>query len=177
MRLRALLFAAMMAGLAALLQLAPVWLGEPAGYLLSALASLPVAVAAAAYPREAPLALPVTFLICIAIFPQEAWVFACTNGLFGLVLGRAAQAGRPWWQSALRAAFSLWVGMGLLTWVVGVAVLGPDLLKHGVPLVLLAYAGFALAWSLAYTGLFRVIFRRLAPFFVAPDKTPKRSAR
>lgn len=163
MRVRALVFAGTMAGLAALLQTAPTWFGEPAGYALAILASLPAAVAATAYPREAPYAVLSTCLVCLFINPQEAWVFALTNGAFGIVLGRNAHSRVPWVKSILSAAGTLWAGIVLLTWGVGVAALGSDLLKYGIPFTFAAYGAFALVWAAAFTGLFRLIHQRIAP--------------
>jgi hypothetical protein len=161
MRLRALAFAAMMAGLAVVLQTAPVWLTEPAGYALSIFASLPPAVAAAVYPREAIWACVAAALLCLFISPQEAAVFALTNGIFGLGLGLTARAGLQPLRSILLAAAALFGGMALLTWGLGVAALGEELLDRGMLWTLAAYAGFAMAWSGLFTGLFRVICRRV----------------
>lgn len=171
MQPKALVFAGMMAGLAALLQTAPVWFGEPAGYALAFFASLPAAVSAAAYPREAPYGVLAAVLLCLLVKPQEAWVLACTNGPFGLALGRCAGAGLRWWRSVAWSAATLLAGTSLLTWGVGVAALGPGLLARGLPVVLAAYAAFALAWAILFTGLFRLVYRRIAPLLPAADRS------
>lgn len=149
--------------MAALFQTAPVWLGEPVGYLLAIFASLPMAVSAVAHPREAPLGLLVATLLCLLIKPQEAWVLACTNGLFGLVLGWSVRALLRWWQRVLCAAGALLLGTCLLTWGVGVAALGPDLLARGPLVTLAVYVVFALIWATLFAGLFGLIHRRIAP--------------
>lgn len=159
MRLRGLAFAAMMAGLAALLQTGPVWLSEPAGYVLSILAALPPAVAAAAYPREALWAAAVAVLLCLLVNPQEAVVFGLTNGLLGLALGLTA--GMPPLRSALLAGAALLGGMVVLTWGVGVAALGEAVLQRGAAVALGVYAGFALLWAGLFTAIFRAVWRRL----------------
>jgi len=163
MHVRALVFAGVMAAMAAVLQTAPVWVMAPAGYALSILASLPAAVAVVAYPREAPYGILAAVLACLMISPQEALIFACTNGAFGLALGWSARSGYGWWRSTLLAAATLWAGMALLTWGVGVAALGEGLLARGFLVAAGAYAAFALSWSAAFTSLFRVIHRRIAP--------------
>jgi hypothetical protein len=147
--------------MAALLQTAPVWLGEPIGYLLAIFASLPIAIAAVAHPRVAPLGLLVATLLCLLIKPQEAWVLACTNGLFGLALG--ARHPLRWWQRVLRAAGALLLGICILTWGVGVAALGPDLVARGVLVTLGVYVVFALGWATLFSSLFGLIYRRIAP--------------
>lgn len=161
MRLRALAFAAMMAAMAVLLQTGPLWLSEPAGYGLSIWASLPPAMAALFWPREAVWASVATVLLCLILSPQEAIVFGLTNGLFGLVMGMTRHANLPPWRSILLAAGALFGGMVVLTWGIGVAALGEEMLESGVALALAAYAGFAILWSALFTGLFRLICRRV----------------
>jgi hypothetical protein len=161
LRLRALVFAGIMAGLAAVLQTAPVWLGEPTGFVLAVGACLPAAVAAGACPREAPWAVVAAALLCLLFSPQEAAVFAFTNGAMGLALGRTG--GLPWFRSTMVTGLTLWAGMSVLTWGVGVAALGPGLLRYGWVLVVPAFGAFSLAWSALWAAVYRPIYRRIAP--------------
>jgi hypothetical protein len=163
MRTRLLVYAGMLAGLAALLQTTPVWLGEPQGYLLAILACLPIAVAALVDPKAAAYALVTATLLCLLVKPQEAWVFAFTNGPLGLAVGIAVGAGRPYWMSAGVGGVVLGLGMALLTWGAGVAAMGPGTLAWDTRILVLVYFAFALVWSAGWTGAVRLIHRRLAP--------------
>lgn len=163
MRLRTLLFASITAGLAVLLQTAPVWLGQPAGLVLAILASLPVALSAAVEPRTAALALPVASVLCALFQPEEGWVFGLTNGPFGIALGVAARRGYTGWKGPLLPALTLFGGMALLTWGVGFAALGLELLALGLPMALGCYALFALLWSALFTPTARLLVRRTRP--------------
>ncbi len=163
MRLRALLFAGIMAGLAVMLQTAPLWLGQPLGFALAILASLPLALTAAVEPRSAALALPVAALLCALFQPEEGWVFALTNGPFGIALGVVVRWGHAGWRGLLLPTLTLFIGMALLTWGAGFAALGPELPTLGLPLALLLYAIFSLIWSALFLPLARLLFRRTRP--------------
>lgn len=175
MRLRALAFAALMAGMAVLLQNGPLWLGEPAGYGLSIWASLPLAVAAAQVPREAALAGVTTVILCLFINPQEALIFGLTNGLLGLVIGMALNARLSLWRSVLLAGAALFAGMALLTWGIGLAALGESVLAGGLPFALGAYAAFALIWATLFTTLARALCRRVLGALPRPTEQQRAS--
>lgn len=164
MPLRSLVLAGAMAGLAALLQTAPLWLGQPAGFGLAAAACLPLAIlAAGGEGRPALLALPVAALLCGLLSPEEAWLFGLTNGPFGVALGLGlgARGGRV--RSVLLPAALLFGGMAALTWGVGFAALGPGVTRLALPLALACYALFALLWSALMGRLLRILCRRLLP--------------
>lgn len=163
MRLPILLFSGIMAGLAASLQTAPIWLGQPVGFALAILASLPMALAAWVGPRTAALALTVAALLCALFQPEEGWIFALTNGPFGLALGFAVRMGHAGWRGVLLPALALLAGMAILTWGVGVAPLGPGAGSRGLPFTLAGYALFALLWSALFTPLVRLLVRRARP--------------
>lgn len=99
MHLRALLLSGMMAALAVVLQTAPIWLGQPAGFALAILACLPMAILAAAEPRAAALAVPAAALLCALFQPEEGWVFGLANGPFGVALGLAFRRGLAGWRA------------------------------------------------------------------------------
>ncbi len=161
MRLRALLLSGMMAGMAVVLQTAPIWLGQPAGFALAILAFLPMALVTAIHPRATALTLPVAALLCALFQPEEGWVFGLANGPFGAALGLAFRRGHTGWKAPLLPALTLFGGLALLTWGVGFAALGPDLRSQGVAFALAVYALFALAWSVLLTPIFRLLIRRL----------------
>jgi hypothetical protein len=159
MRVRALVFAGIMAGLAAALQTAPVWFGQPLGFLLAIFACLPVAVAVVVSQREAALAVVAAGLLCLLVSLQEGLIFTFTNGVMGLALGWGAAGGRV--KSVWVTGVTLWVGMSFLTWGLGIAALGPGLLRLPWPVVCAAYGGFSFMWSALFTAAFRPIYRRL----------------
>lgn len=163
MRLRAVLLSGMMTALAVVLQTAPIWLGQPAGFALAILACLPMALVAAAAPHAATLALPAAALLCALFQPEEGWVFGLANGPFGAALGLAARRGSAGWRAPLLPALTLFCGLALLTWGVGFAALGPDLRSLSLPVAVTACALFAVAWSALFTPLVRLLIRRLGP--------------
>ncbi|MBP2019368.1 hypothetical protein J2Z79_002807 [Symbiobacterium terraclitae] len=163
MRLRALLLSGIMVGLAVLLQTAPIWLGQPVGFALAILACLPMAVAAAADPGTAALALPAAALLCGLFQPEEGWIFGLTNGPFGVALGVAVRRGHSGWKGPLLPAITLFGGMALLTWGVGFPALGPNLTRLGLPAALIACGCFALVWSALCMPLARLLVRRTRP--------------
>lgn len=163
MRLRALLLCGMMAALAVVLQTAPIWLGQPAGFALAILACLPMAITAAAEPRAAALTVPAAALLCALVQPEEGWVFGLANGPFGAALGLAFRRGLAGWRAPLLPALTLFYGLALLTWGVGFAALGPDLRSLNLPVAVTACALFAVAWSALFTPLARLLLRRLRP--------------
>lgn len=162
MSVRTLVFSGMMAGLAAILQTGPVWLGQPAGFAPALLAFLPAAVAAAAGGfRAGALTVVVTSLLCGLIHPEEGWVYLFTNGPFGVAQGLAAQWRHP--RRLLLPAAVLLGGMSALTWGVGVAALGPELLAYGISGAMGIYSLFALFWSEMAGWLFTEVDRRVRP--------------
>lgn len=163
MQLRPLLFGSIMAGLAAMLQTAPIWMGQPIGFALAILAFLPMALSASVGSRAAVMALVVATLLCTLFQPEEGWVFGLTNGPFGLALGLSARRGNTGPLAPLFPAIILFVGMALLTWGVSFPALGPDLLSLGTPTALGAYALFALIWSALLTPATRLLIGRTRP--------------
>lgn len=163
MQLRPLLFGGIMAGLAAMLQTAPTWMGQPIGFALAILATLPMALAAAVGPRAAAIALLVATLLCILLQPEEGWIFGLTNGPFGLALGISARRGNTGPRATLLPTTTLLIGMALLTWGVSLPALGPDLLALGLPEALGSYALFALVWSTLFMPVTRLLIRRTRP--------------
>jgi len=163
MHLRALLLSGMMAGLAVVLQTAPVWLGQPVGFALAVLACLPMALVAAAEPRGAVLALPVAAMLCKLFQPEEGWVFGLANGPFGAAIGVTLRRGLSGWRAPLLPALTLFCGLALLTRGVGFAALGPDLRSQNVPVALTACLLFAAVWSALFTPLVRILMQRLRP--------------
>ncbi|MGE5675605.1 MAG: hypothetical protein ACM3XM_17285 [Mycobacterium leprae] len=148
----------MMVGLAAALQLGPVyWLGG--GYVLSMLSTLPVAAGAALAPRKAPLLFAAGALVVGAFSTDELFVFLLMTGLLGVALGLTAR--RPTWRSALISAGTLAGGMLLLHPLVGIWPWGGVEQAWPTPVRLSAYAGFALAWAGLWCLLFRQIWRRV----------------
>ncbi|MFZ5824728.1 MAG: hypothetical protein ACOY94_10405 [Bacillota bacterium] len=163
MHLRSLIFAGLMAALGALLQTAPVWLGQPLGFALAVLACLPPAVSALQNLRAAVMGVAAAALLCGLISPEEAWVFGLTNGPFGVALGYSARAGYGLVRAVILAAGVLLAGILLLTWGLGFAALGSAVLAWGVPAAGAVFTLFALVWAFLFTGVVRLIWRRLLP--------------
>lgn len=173
MSVHTLVFSGMMAGLAAILQTGPVWLGQPAGFVPALLAFLPAAMAAAAGGfRAGALTVIVASLLCGLIHPEEGWVFLFTNGPFGVAQGLVAHLRHP--RRALLPAGVLLAGMSALTWGVGVAALGPELLGYGISAATGIYALFALFWSEMAGWLVADVDRRVRPGLHA--RAPRSSA-
>lgn len=160
MSVRTVVLAGMMAGLAAILQTGPVWLGQPIGFPAVLLAFLPTGVAVAAGGiRLAALTAVVAALLCGVLSPELGWVFLLTNGPFGCALGLVAKSRNP--RRFLLPAGVLLTGMSVLTWGLGLAALGPGLLTWGQPAAMGVYSLFALFWSEAAGWFLEQVLRRI----------------
>lgn len=156
MRASKLTVLSLLAALSALLQLGgALWPGP--GYLLAALAGLPVAFAARLTGRAALLCWAAAGALLALLNLEEALVFACLNGPLGLITGWGPRRGLRRWQGALLAGGALLTGLLLLPYLTGFHPLGPEAHQAG----LLLYTAFALGWGALYSWLFAVIWRRL----------------
>lgn len=150
----------MMAGLAALMQAAPVYWPGP-GYLLAALGSLPMAVLALRSPRAAPLSALATILLLMMVHVEEAVVFSLTTGPLGLAIGYGRRAALPRLAATLLATGPLLAGMFGLTHLVGLPPLGPWPVRNAL-VETTVYGLFAFAYSAVWVWLFDRFSRRLA---------------
>jgi hypothetical protein len=149
-----------LAGLAAALQLAPLW-GQGIGLLLAAAATLPAAVGTALAPRRCIWFLLVTAAVIGLASREELFVFMTGTGPLGMVLGLTLDR-RPW-GSAAGAALVLAGGMALMPLLAGVYAFGG--VEQGWPMAVRfgVYLLFALGYSRLWVTIFRRVWTRVSP--------------
>lgn len=146
MPLRHLTFLLLAAAGAALLQSAPSLLPGPGGVLV-ALAHLPVAAAAAALPRWAPLAGTLAVALVLVLHPQAVAAFILLTGPFGLTLGATTARGWPRGRRLAAGAITLAAGTAALVFGLRQPVPGLVLPPMHTWQELLVYVIAAAAWS------------------------------
>lgn len=156
MQVRELTLLGMMAAAAVLMQSAGAFWPGP-GYLIAAMASLPLAVGGWLAGSRAVLAWAAATAVLVMIHPEEALVFGLTTGPVGLVAGW----GERWhWGLLLTIAAGglvLTLGMMSLAYGVGLLPLGPVAHDWGGP----AYLCFGLLWAGLWVWVTRTLVKRL----------------
>lgn len=158
MRPSGLVLAGMLAGLAAVLQLGPVW-WPGGGYVLAMAATLPVAVGVALRPYRCNWFVLVSCVLIGMFAVEELFVFMMTTGPLGVLLGLTIR--RPAWQSVLASALGLAWGMLLLPGLAGIYPWGGVERGWTHEFTALAYGGFALGYSSLWVLLFRRVWSRI----------------
>lgn len=160
--MRSLTLQGILAGMAAAAQLAAVlWPGP--GQFLAGFACLPVALAAMADRRRAPLG-ALAALGAVALFSlKQGAVFGLLNAPLGLAAGAALGAGRPRWEAVAWAGLAAAAGLLLLSFAAGFPALGRALHARGQGVAALVYVGFGGVYGWAWVDLLDRLRRRLAP--------------
>lgn len=147
----------LLAGLAAALQLGPVyWPG--AGYILAVGTSLPVAFGAALSPRWSAWFFAVTAVLVGMAALEEMFIFLTTTGPLGLMLGLTV--GRAAWKAVAATAAILAGGMLLMPMLAGVYPLGGVEATWSPVVSVAAYGLFALTYAALWRKLFLQIWAR-----------------
>lgn len=150
----------LLAGLAAVLQLGPVYWPGP-GYLLAMAATLPAAVGTALHaPRAHQLYAAAAVLIGL-VAVEEMFVFLLTTGPLGLMLGYLHE--RPAWQALPVAAGVLTAGMLALPYLAGIDAFGGLGSALSRSVLAAGYFGFSMLYAALWRTLFTRVWTRIGP--------------
>lgn len=162
MPVRSLTVQGMLAAMAVAAHLAAVvWPGP--GQFVAGFACLPVALAALADRRRAPLGALAALLLTAMFNVKQGAVFGLLNAPLGLVAGTMLAAGRPRWAAVAATAAAAALGLLLLSFGAGFPALGGGLHERGNALAGTAYIGFGLAYGWAWVDFLRNLHKRLGP--------------
>jgi len=127
------------------------------GLLFSPLSTLPVALSAMYSVFSGTLTLLSGTVILLFISPQEAVIFLLTTGPLGLALGIQLNKGTSTIQTLIVSATTLFLGINVLTHVVGIAAFGG--LTHSFSIYLTAMV--FILFSLGYTSIWMFLLKHL----------------
>ena len=127
-----------------------------AGYLISPLATAPVALAALISIRSGLTTYGLCVVLLLLIQPSELIVFPFTTGLLGLALGFGIARSHNRILSVLFSALALWAGISLALYVFRFPLLGPFLSFE------LASAAYLFLFCSLYSAIWTEIIFRLA---------------
>lgn len=150
----------MLTAIAVIFQSAPVFL-PVLGLALSPFSTLPIAIAA--YLKiSLGLAVYVSSAIILTlIYIQEAIILAFTTGLLGLAIG-AFLYRKGLFISILLSSIVLTLGMGLLTYLLGIPVFGDFTSFGSIPVTIFVFFLF----SLVYASIWNVCVRKFIDYLV-----------
>ena len=158
-----LLFMALMAALAAILQSAGGLL--PAiGIAISPFATAPIMIVTLLSLRSGVFTYIVTILLLVILEPSELIIFPFTTGLLGLGLGWAFYKLRKRFEVVLTNGLLLCIGICIPLFVLGFPVFGPTFSSSFNLIVLLLIFAFSLLYSWIWMELSLFILRRLRAF-------------
>lgn len=160
-RTQLLVTSAFLAALAAILQSAGGLL-PGIGYMISPLATLPIAVAALLTIGSGISAYLVTIGLLVLLQPGELFIFPFTTGLLGLAIGLSLLIFQRRWIAVLAGACALFLGILFLVSMLQFPLFGPET-ETGI-ILLLSCAGFSVVYSWIWTEVV-LFFRRRLPFF------------
>lgn len=145
--------------IAAIFQSAPIFL--PAiGMILSPFSTLPIALAAYFNISLGITVLFSSFLILTFFSLQEAFILLFTTGLLGIMVGFLYK--KRLVVSILYTSIALFIGMILLTNIVGISAFGDFTRSLSLPLTLLIFILF----SLIYTTVWVVFFKKFIHYMI-----------
>ncbi len=147
---------AVVANLAAVL-----WPGP--GQFVAGFSCLPVALAAMADRRQAPLGAAAALLLTIIFSLKQGLIFGLLNLPLGLMTGTGLASGRPRWLVVTWTAAVVAVGLLLLSLGAGFPILGTTVQKHGKMVAVAAYISFGFVYSWAWVDFLQRLQHRLAP--------------
>lgn len=160
---RNLCFGALLAALAAIIQISPLYFPF-VGISLSAFSTLPIAIAA--YLKESTGAM--TYLISSILIafwsPPQAVIFLCISGLLGLILGILMKRKFSWYLVVGLSALSLLMGLFVVSKIIGLPVfpwLAGTNRIYFFPLVIF----FSCLYSFIWIPILGALFNRLGHYF------------
>ncbi|MFS0783129.1 hypothetical protein [Bacillus sp. 1P06AnD] len=141
------------------------------GFLVSAMATLPIFLATIISVRYGCLAYVVTLLLLLFIQPSELIIFPFTTGVLGLALGVSFFKSKTRFLVVLWTGASLFGGILAVLYIFHLPLLGPAVGTsfHFIPLVLIAIFCILYAWIAAEACSY--ILKRLA--YIMPDRVIK----
>ena len=145
---RKLTFTAIVSSIAALLQSAGGFV-PGVGFLVSAMTTLPIFLAAFVSARQGFLSYCVTILLLWLIQPGELFIFPFTTGALGLVLGVSFYKLKTRCTIVLSSGAALFAGIMTPLFLLRFPVLGPGFRISFLPLLLAAVFSFLYAWLAA----------------------------
>lgn len=149
--------------IAGIFQLAPVFI-PGFGLLLSPLSSLPVILAALYSVKCGSFTYVCTGLLVSIFSPQESVIFLLTTGVFGLIIGLTFH--KKWIMTVFFSGITLFSGINILTYFVGIAALGDALNGVATYLTVIITFVFSVVYSFLWLVFLKLIFRKLK----IPDK-------
>jgi hypothetical protein len=144
--------------LAVLFHSAPVFL-PGFGLLLSPFATLPIALAAIISTYLGITTLFSSAFILLIISPQEAIILLLTTGSLGLALGTGY--GKGVFQNLIFSSATLFLGINLLTFIVGIPAFGDSTSNFALFTVIFIYLLFSLAYSVIWMFIVKCFVRLL----------------
>lgn len=159
---RRLVFGALMTSLAIGIQIAPLYLPF-VGISLSALSTLPLAVASYLGIRTGLMTYSVSGAILLLFGVSYSVVFLCGSGLLGLCLGIMMHKKYPYPVIALIASFCLTGGILLLGKILGFPVL-PWLMGERRQFLMLVLSVSTLLYSSLWLPVLSVLIKRLEKY-------------
>ncbi|WP_342506646.1 hypothetical protein [Sporosarcina sp. FSL K6-2383] len=160
-----LLFMALMAALAAILQSAGGFL-PGIGYAISPFATAPILLVALMALRSGIFTYIVTICLLVLIEPSELVIFPFTTGLLGLGLGWSFHLLSKRTEIIITNALLLSIGICTPLYVFGFPVFGPTVSSSFNPAVLLIIFIFSLLYSWLWMELGLFILRRIKAILV-----------
>lgn len=159
---RLLVFAALMAVFAALLQSMGAFSGL--GFLISPLATAPIFLITFMSKKFGSLAYLVTIFMLLVIRPNELFVFPFTTGLLGISLGITLSYLRHFFVLAFTNGLALTIGICFILYILKFPVLGPSLAQTFDVFVVGVVCIFAVIYSAIWLFLCRFFLQKLSRF-------------
>lgn len=138
------------------------------GFIVSAMATLPIFLAAIISIRYGVLSYFVTIPLLLLLQPSELIIFPFTTGILGLALGIAFSKSKPRLFVVLTAGFTLFIGIIVLLYLFRFPVLGPAVATsfHFLSILIVAIFCILYAWLAAVACSFvlkRLVHKTLKP--------------
>lgn len=159
-RSRLLVFAALMAVSAALLQSMGAFSGI--GFLISPLATAPIFLITVMSKRFGLLAYLVAIFILLVIRPDELFVFPFTTGLLGVSLGITLSLARNFFVLVFANGLTLSIGIYFILYILKFPVLGPSGAQTFDGIVVGLIFLFAVVYSAVWLVLSRFLLKKLS---------------
>lgn len=149
-----------LAALAVILQSSPVFL-PVVGLALSPFSTVPIAIAAYLNVYLGAAVLFSSSLILLIISPQEALILLFTTGLLGAVIGMLLKR-KSSLIMILLSAFSLTMGMCILTYLLAIPGFTEIAASFSLPLIILFFFSF----SLVYAAIWSILIKRIIKLMI-----------
>jgi hypothetical protein len=157
---RRLVVSALLSAIAAIMQSAGA-LGGP-GFVISALVTLPISIAAIFALYSGVMAYAATLCLLLILQPSEVIIFPFTTGLLGLSIGLAFRLFKKRYAVIAFSALSLTIGIGVLLHGLKFPVLGPSVSSQFHISTLAAIYTFSFFYSWLWVEISMVNFKFLS---------------